>query len=204
MRLTENQIKIIDVSLKEIGMVYRDIRMEMTDHIASVLEENENDFEQRIIEYIAVHKKELREQHRKLAVLAWINSWKAFGFNILTFRFVGMFSSIFIFLFSLCLYIEVDSLMPLLFIGFCAVNVLVSLPSVIHILKKKDQYSLGEGLGIINLFIFFPGIFAASVASEYLNETGVLLYFTTLITVSLMLGSTLISLKKKVKINYHA
>ena len=59
-KLTEAQIGHIDKALKGIGIAYRDIRQEMTDHVATSLEDMEGDnFYLNLKHYMHVHKKEL-------------------------------------------------------------------------------------------------------------------------------------------------
>ena len=61
MKLTEKQIAHIDVALKDIGVAYRDIRQEMTDHVATAVEEMEGDnFYVNFKEYMRLYKKNLR------------------------------------------------------------------------------------------------------------------------------------------------
>lgn len=203
MKLTEDQIEMINTSLKKIGLAYTDMRIEMTDHIASVLEEKEGDVEQNLTDYIALHKKKIRRQHTKLAMLTWVQSWKALGLNILTFRFLGIFSAVFLLAFALYLLMDISSLQILLFMAFCIANIYGSLPSVICIIKKKDQYSMGEGLSILNGFIVFPAIFSLRVVRESFTDTGILLYFAALIAISIVLGYTLKSFKAQIKLKYH-
>nr|WP_322625462.1 hypothetical protein [uncultured Flavobacterium sp.] len=58
-KLTVDQIQFIDAALRKAGMRYADIRMEMTDHVASILEETDGDFNQNFLVYLSRHKTEL-------------------------------------------------------------------------------------------------------------------------------------------------
>lgn len=203
MKLTEDQIELINTSLIKIGIAYTDIRMEMTDHIASVLEEQEGDVEQNLADYIALHKKKIRRQHTKSVLVAWVQSWKSLGLNIFTFRFLGVFSAVFLLAFALYLFVNISFLQTLLFIAFCIANASVSLPIAISIIKKKDQYSMGDGLGILNTVVFFPGLFAMRDVRESFTDTGILLYYTALIAISIAFGYTVRNFKAQIKLKYH-
>lgn len=58
-RLTNEQVKFIDDYLYNAGVKYIDIRCEMTDHVATAIEEKEGDFGERFFGYMALHKREL-------------------------------------------------------------------------------------------------------------------------------------------------
>ena len=200
---TLQQIKQIDAALLTIGIMYIDIRLEMTDHIASELECIDGDFDENLTSYITCHKKQLRRQSTKSVMVAWLDSWKTLVHNLFTFRFVGIVGSIFIFLLILYLYVDLDTLMPVLILSVCVTNASFSIRSLIPVFKNRDMYSTGEGLGIANLLVFFPGIIAANFVNDWLTDVGVLLYFTALISVSLALGYTMKSFKGQIKLKYH-
>jgi len=202
-KFTQEQITAVDKVLIIIGIIYIDIRAEMTDHIASELESMDGDFNDNLAYYISSCKKQLRRQSTRSVMVAWIDSWKTLAHNVFTFRFAGMVGSIFVFLLSLYLYMDTDLLNVLMLMSFSIANACVSLPGVITVFKKKEMYSTGEGLGILNLFIFFPGIFATTFINNSFSGTVVLLYFAVLIALSLMLGSTLKSIKGQIKLTYH-
>lgn len=202
-KLTHQQIAAVDKALISIGIIYVDIRTEMTDHIASELEGMYGDFNNNLTYYISSRKKQLRKQSTRSVMVAWMESWKTLAHNVFTFRFAGMVGSIFVFLLSLYLYMDIDLLNVLMLISFCIANAWISLPGVITVFKKKEMYSTGEGLGILNLFIFFPGIFATRFINDSFSGTVVLLYFAVIIALSLMLGSTLKSIKGQIKLTYH-
>jgi len=203
MKLTEYQITVIDASLKKTGIIYTDIRVEMTDHIASELEDIEGDFNTNLENYIAAHKKKLRRQNTKLVVLAWVKSWKAMGLNILKVRFLVTFFAVYCVAAGVNMLMDRYSIIMTLFMVFCVANSSVSLPSVVSILKKKDQYSIGEGVGILNLFVIFPGIIALKFVWDFSSDVFVLLYFTILISISLTLGYTVRMFKAQIKLKYH-
>jgi len=70
MKLTKHQIQFIDKYLANSGVRYADIRFEMTDHIATMLESKEGDFYYNFKEYMLKHKKELLNSNSKFIRLA--------------------------------------------------------------------------------------------------------------------------------------
>lgn len=70
MKLTAEQIQFIDTYLKNSGVEYVDIRFEMTDHVATALEEEEGDFMEHFKRYMIYHKRNLLSGNRRFKQLA--------------------------------------------------------------------------------------------------------------------------------------
>src|SRR5690606_3741381 len=69
-KLTSKEIRFIENYLKNSGVVFFDVRMEMTDHVASELEErlskmNSRGFYEEFKDYMRLHKKSLLKSTRK-------------------------------------------------------------------------------------------------------------------------------------------
>ena len=62
-KLTIEEVRYIDMALLKAGIRYADIRIEMTDHVASVLEEKDGDFHQNFSLYLSHHQTELTESY---------------------------------------------------------------------------------------------------------------------------------------------
>lgn len=75
-KLTPQKIECIDDLLFMLGVTFVDIRYEMTDHIASVLEEKEGDFKTNMKEYFVTHKLQLLEQNEKAKKTARLRAVK--------------------------------------------------------------------------------------------------------------------------------
>jgi len=65
-KLTSEHIKCINDILIMMGIEFMDIRYEMVDHIASVLEEKEGDFRENLKKYLITHKVQLLNQHERM------------------------------------------------------------------------------------------------------------------------------------------
>lgn len=83
-KLTQEQIKFIDDYLKNSGIEYLDIRYEMTDHVATVLETLEGDFYDNFIAYMLMHKKELLEFNKKAKRTAILRAVKFYFKTMVT------------------------------------------------------------------------------------------------------------------------
>ncbi len=75
-KLTAEQIESIDNLLCMKGVNFIDIRYEMTDHIASALEEKEGDFRTNLKEYFITHNLQLLAQNKKAKRTAIIRAVK--------------------------------------------------------------------------------------------------------------------------------
>ncbi|RYJ43900.1 hypothetical protein [Flavobacterium beibuense] len=84
MKLTDSEIKFIDNYLKTSGVEYLDIRYEMTDHVATALEEKEGDFYDEFKGYMVLHKKELLESNNKFSRIARNKAFKLLFDNLLS------------------------------------------------------------------------------------------------------------------------
>ena len=81
-KLTTSEINFIDRYLENSGVEFLDIRYEMTDHVATALEEMEGDFYDNFTQYMLEHKKQLLEQNKKAkkwSILSAVSYfWKTF------------------------------------------------------------------------------------------------------------------------------
>jgi len=201
--ISKEQIGSIAASLKKIGILYVDILHEMTDHIAAILEKMDGDFEINLSHYIIMHKKELRRFNRKFILISWMQSYKALLLNMLTIRFAGFFGLVYLIATGLSLIMERDSFVMIMFFVFIIANTSISFPGVYNMIKKRDQYSAGEGLSIVNLFVFFPGLFMIGLIRELESDIMVVLYFTVLISICAVMAKTLRNFISNYKLRYN-
>ena len=202
-KLTQEQIEAIHAALKKIGFLYVDILHEMTDHIATELEGMEGDFDRNLKLYIGRNKKELRKFNRKNIFISWGQSWKGLLLNMLTVRFAALFGLMFLALTSLSNVLERETFVSVMFFVFCMANGAVSFPEVFRMMKKKDQYSVGEGIAILNVFVFFPGLFSIRYMDDVASDTMVVLYFTVLLSLCAVMAVTVRRFKAHHKLRYN-
>lgn len=92
--LTADQVQFIDTYLTQIGVEYEDIRYEMTDHVASALEEMEGDFMERFKIYMLQNKETLLTESKtfgwqagkramKIFLRTLINPYVLFAFTLI-------------------------------------------------------------------------------------------------------------------------
>jgi len=70
-KLTPQQLSYIDRYLKNSDVFYDDIRYEMTDHVASAIENMEGNFYDNLYSYMAEHRTELLESNKVFKKLAF-------------------------------------------------------------------------------------------------------------------------------------
>ena len=67
MVLSKENIAVIDkILLKKHGLIYRDIRLEILDHLASELENSEGTFDEKIAEFMAAKKDFIQKTNQRL------------------------------------------------------------------------------------------------------------------------------------------
>ena len=97
--LTPEQLQFIDNYLKNSGVKYLDIRYEMTDHVATALENSEGDFYENFRLYMLDNKKSLLASNSRFSAIA---RKRAAGLLMrVMYKPVGVISFLFFFLSSL-------------------------------------------------------------------------------------------------------
>lgn len=74
-KLTTDQIQEINAALKNVGVYYADIRMELTDHVASTIESE--GFSGDIETYVQSHKEEIQQLNENAEAMAMHRNLKA-------------------------------------------------------------------------------------------------------------------------------
>lgn len=78
-KLTENQIQFIDTYLSNSGVEYLDIRYEMTDHVATAIEDMDGEFMEDFKNYMIKNKQQLLSDNRNFKRLAAVHAAKELG-----------------------------------------------------------------------------------------------------------------------------
>lgn len=95
MKLTEENIAFIDSYLKNSGVRYIDVRYEMTDHIATALEEREGGFYENFRQYMLENKKSLLKSNTGFVRSARNRAVKLLVKNMAGSRFAALFATVF-------------------------------------------------------------------------------------------------------------
>jgi hypothetical protein len=89
MTLSKEKIALIDkILFKKHGLIYRDIRMEILDHLASELEISEDDFEDKITEFMESKKAFIRKTNQLLTQQYSKNGLQQVGKTIFSLQFI--------------------------------------------------------------------------------------------------------------------
>lgn len=83
MKLTGEQIRFIDTYLKNSGIVYEDIRFEMTDHVATALEAMDGEFYENFREYMVANKASILEADKRFKKIALRRALRSLADNML-------------------------------------------------------------------------------------------------------------------------
>jgi hypothetical protein len=83
--LTLQQLQFIDKYLKDSGVRYDDIRYEMTDHVATSIENMDGDFNENFRQYMDSHRKDLFESDRAFRKLALDKAFSILGKNLVSY-----------------------------------------------------------------------------------------------------------------------
>lgn len=99
-KLTHEQIVAVDKALWDIGIKFLDIRIEMTDHAATALEEKEGSFDSNLKNYIFQNKTELQKNYSQFRMNASVKSLKLLVRNMVTLRFVAILAFVYALVFA--------------------------------------------------------------------------------------------------------
>ncbi|MNJ99348.1 hypothetical protein D3C87_171240 [compost metagenome] len=203
MKATDYQIHLIGEALKKIGVNYIDIRHEMTDHIAATLEETEGNFEDNLSQYIISHRKELRKTNRKFVFISMVNAYKKLLANMFTLNFLALFLIIFINASLIGLFIERESVIRIMFMAFSVVVCISFFPGLYSVLKRRDSHSYSHGFSFLSLIMLYPSIFMIGWQREIADDNLVLLYYTAVLSVSVIMNFTIKQFNTQYKLRYN-
>jgi len=203
-KITREQVVLIDAALKKIGVAYIDTRYEMTDHIATALEELSGDFDKKLKSYIVSHKKELKRTNRKFMLIAFKKSLNYLFTGSIKPWFFLLFVSVFLIAMFLSNYMERGNVVMLLFLSYVVLSCMTSMPNAYNALLNKDQYSAISGFGILPAPLTYISIRMLGWQKEMASDTLVMLCFAAIISFSALLLVTAKRLNKQYKLRYHA
>lgn len=205
-KLTTTQIAQIDTALAKSGINYADIRMELTDHIATALEQEEGngDFEHRLKGYMINNRKAIRKMNFAAMRVASRRSLKAFAQNMFTLRMLlitlamlagGKFAS---------LYLDNGDLATLMFCVFGACTIVSCYRPIYNLIRKRVDYSFTHGFGFIPTILLYPSIFMMRWLDKLDNANYTVLYYVVVSAIGLNIYFTTKKLFDNYKLHYHA
>lgn len=207
MQVTDNQIKFIDQYLENSGIKYLDIRYEMTDHVATVLEEKEGDFYDEFKAYMALHKKELLESNNKFSKIARNKATKLLFGNLLSVKGLFITGS----LFGLSLlglnHMNFEKLVYVFYLTYFVLILVISGFNIYHKRIKKEKlwsgtHKLMEVVSFILNGVMIFGINTFKAPKEKGNDFYFIIYQCVIVSIIVMTIVTSRQLMKKYKLRY--
>lgn len=202
-KLTNEQIEKIDVALAKIGIAYADIRIELTDHIASELENKDGDFDRNLKTYILDNRKAIRKLNFKFMAMASRKAYRVLAGHLFGWRSLVLATTIIISGYFLDKIIEREYLSMILFYGYAIASCANSFPQAIRAFKKKPSYSTASGFSIINLLSFYPAIFMMSWQREMENALPMIAFYAAIITITLAMYRANRKLSEQIRLRYN-
>jgi len=208
-KLTKENIQFIENYLENSDIIYADIRMEMTDHVASAIEDKMNQGDQREFyyifkDYMVENKARLLNDNRKflrsadkkilrLLIKDLLTVKTLFIFLIITFWFTLLFNSIEVESFKTAAYIPVLSIIP--FSLFYIILIVV---------YKLDRFSVIERLAFPYIILFQLINLVSIIIRSPINESqnsyvliGTLSIFMTFVYVLIKVSLNIAFMYKK-------
>lgn len=202
MKLTETQIKQIDAALIKAGINYADIRAELTDHIATDLEKEDDRFAHHLKGWIVFKKPELKRLYRKFLWIAAGRSLRALAANAVKPWFWLCFTALLAAGKFVGAQLEREDALWYYILAFEFCTAVGSLPTLYTVLIKRQSYSVTHGLGFVPALLMFPGIWAMRWLEGIENLDVILLFYTVLCTTGIAVFVTARRLLANYKLRY--
>jgi hypothetical protein len=198
-KLTPEQVRFIDNYLYNSGVVYIDIRYEMTDHVATALEEMEGNFSENFRSYMAAHKAKLLTSNAKFKNAATKRALKLFMVNFIKPQFLCVAATVFLLAFWFGNEDGYEEVITGFMILHVIISVLVFITPIVFWLASEKKYSVVDKLtGICYLFpIFFR------LDRVITNQAALLLFNVAYTSFMLLLVFTIFQIHKKYRTLYH-
>lgn len=204
MKLTETQIKFIDHYLKNSGVEYLDIRYEMTDHVATALEEKDGDFYDEFKAYMAANKSELLRSAKNFSRTARNRVIRILYTNLIKPQFFIIFTVIFGSAFLLRKLGFEDGMWAGLTITYYLICVLIggSFMRRNFILRKKTWSAVNQLHGVFTLLLY---IIVTVIKVHEMIENVLLLfaYYSFVISFTTATFLSYMKLKKYYKVQFN-
>ena len=207
MQVTDNQIKFIDQYLENSGVKYLDIRYEMTDHVATVLEEKEGDFYDEFKGYMILHKKELLESNNKFSKIARNKAIKLLFGNLLSVKGLLIAGSLFGLSFLGLNHMNYEKMVYVFYVIYFVLILVISGFNIYHKRIKKEKlwsgtHKLMEVVSFIINGIMFFGIHTFKAPKETGDNFYYILYQCVIVSIVVITIITSRQLMKKYKLRY--
>ena len=207
MQVTENQIKFIDQYLENSGVKYLDIRYEMTDHVATALEERGGDFYDEFKTYMILHKKELLDSNNKFSKIARNKAIKLLFGNLLSVKGLLIAGSLFGLSFLGLNHMNFEKIVYAFYLTYFVLILVISGFNIYHKRIKKEKlwsgtHKLMEVVSFIINWVMIFGINTFKTPEETGDNFYFILYQCIIVSIIVMTIITSRQLMKKYKLRY--
>lgn len=200
--LIPQQLQFIDHYLENSGVEYVDIRMEMTDHVATALEKQDGDFYDNFRMYMLQHKQELLKNNKHFKRLATKRAFKAVGKTLIK---PWFFVLPFVIVYG-CLYfakiIGTTEMAYNLEMAYMALFLILGISYFIYMQVAKRQFSVAsKALSIPILIMYFLFNLLKPLRTQG-SDLMTFVILSVLITIAVAIPVTFYSLNRKYRIQY--
>ncbi|MFY7727880.1 MAG: hypothetical protein ACOVRN_00035 [Flavobacterium sp.] len=158
MKLTTEQIQAVNKALLRARIAHYDIRLELTDHVASVLEKQEGDFEQNLAAYINDNKKLLRRLNYKFMRTGATKGLKLLFTNLFSWRILLIFLGIIGLGKVIQQFAVPDDMGIFMFLIFVVCSGMGTYPAIENIFRKRESFSFDLGIAFVPTIVLYPSI----------------------------------------------
>ena len=203
MKLTEEQIQLIDRALADADFKYTDIRYEITDHIATAIEQQEGDFYTEFTNYVENHRSEIFKTKRQFIKLARRKAITAFGNNLCkpwAIALIGIINAAGIYAHKFYERADVaDALSQI----YSAIFYIIIIPLVYRYFTRRPVYAAAVIAGNTLGLIFCIGIPGLRIHRLLRNSDLLFTYYGVIITLAVALLVTTYKLDRTFKLRYN-
>ena len=193
------ELQFIDKYLKESGVRYDDIRYEMTDHVATAIEEMDGDFNENFRSYMINHKKELMDSNRAFKKLAWQKAFGIINKNLVSYTLAVTTGIIFLSSYIASSFLGAENIAGNLNMTMIFVSSLVYIYFLYYKGFSKASHSVIDRL----LTIVYIGSIFIRLDNYIENPVIIMLYYSFMIAFFIVLIQSLWKLKQHYKLRYN-
>lgn len=201
MKLTTEQIQEVQNALGATRVVHYDILIEITDHVASVLEMQEGDFKENLTRYMQDNKAELQTLNRKFKRMGAARGMRLLFTNLFSWRILLIFVGIISLGKVIQQFTAPYDMGIFMFLIFTVCSCIGYYPGIKSIILKVQNFSFSLGIGILPALLLYPSI---PMLSRIPNPDLVIVYYAAVAAFMININFTTRALYHKYKRMYYA
>jgi hypothetical protein len=201
MKLTTQQIQQVNNALAGARIAHYDIRVELTDHVTSVLEKQDGDFEQNLANYINDNKKVLRRLNYKFMRIGAAKGLKLLFTNLFSWKILLIFLGIVSLGKIIQQFAAPDDMGIFMFLIFVVCSGIGTYPAIANIFRKRESFSFDVGIAFVPTLVLYPSIIMQRWVP---NPDFLIVYYAFVGAFSVNIHFTVKGLYKKYLSLYHA